>query len=120
MAVDPTVLYAGIIVMIVVLSVGAYLLIYQSMIEAYRDALTSLIAEYDKTASLYASLYAQYLSILKMYLNATIANGIIPSNVPPPPTMNMPQLPISVSITLPTQVTPPLTSWPPALPTTTT
>lgn len=120
MAVDPTVLYAGIVVLVIVLSVGAYLMVYQSMVEAYRDALIALMQEYNKTASLYASLYAEYLKILKIYLNATISNGIIPSSVPPPPNMNMPQLPVSISVSLPTQVSTPISSWPPPPPTTTT
>jgi len=113
------VLYAGIIVLIIVISVGAYLLIYQSMINAYREALISLIAQYNATATLYTSLYKEYLAILRMYLNATIASGIIPTNVPPPPNLNVPQIPISISVTLPTQVSPPISSWPPAPPATT-
>ena len=117
---DPTVLYAGIVVLVIMLSVGAYLMVYQSMVEAYRDALLSLIWEYNKTASLYASLYAEYLKILKMYLNATISNGLIPSSVPPPPNMNLPQMPVSISISLPTQASTPLSSWPPLPPTTST
>ncbi len=119
MAVDITTLYIGIIVLIIVLSVGAYLMVYQSMINAYRDALLALISEYDKATMLYARIYAEYLKIIQQYLNATMSNGIVPASIPPPPNVNLPNIPITVTVGVPTQVSPPITSWPP-VPTTTT
>ncbi len=117
--VDTTLLYVALILAIVIISIGAYIMVYLSIMNAYRDVLMSVIKEYDKALNLYANLYLLYLKILERYINATIANGLSPT-MPSPPSISLPNLPVSVSVSLPTQISVPLPSSWPQIPTTTT
>ncbi|ABU81247.1 hypothetical protein [Ignicoccus hospitalis] len=113
MSIDLTLLYVGIVLAVIVLNVAAYFLIYQSMISAYREATHAIISEYDKVTSLYLQLYIEYLKMLRTYLNATISNGFVPTSLPSPPSVSLPQLPLSITVSTPSQVSVPISSWPP-------
>ena len=117
---DITLWYFGIIILVIILNIAAYFFLYQSIISTYKETTSSIIAEYDKVVSLYLQVYLQYLKLMQAYLNASIANGILPASLPAPPSLNLPQLPLSITISPPTQVSPPVTSWPPLPPVTTT
>ena len=110
--VDTTLVYIVLILTILIVIVGAYVMIYMSIMNAYRDLVLTIMKEYDKALKLYASLYMLYLKILSNYINVTAANGLS-ANLPPPPAISVPKLPISISVSLPTRVSIPIpTSWP--------
>ena len=110
--VDITTLYIVFILGIIVIIVGAYVMIYMSIMNAYRDVLLSISKEYDKALNLYANLYLLYLKILERYINATVSNGL-QASLPPPPSITIPNMPVSISVSLPTQVSIPIpSSWP--------
>jgi len=106
--------YAGMVLVILAASLISYYLIYTSMINAYKELIVAVTKEYENTAHLYAQLYLQYLEIMKEYLNLTAQYNTIPSSLPSPPPLNLPQLPFSITVSLPNQVAIPVPSaWPP-------
>ena len=112
MAVDTTTLYVVLVLGIIIIIVGAYITIYMSIMNAYKDVLLSISKEYDKALNLYANLYMLYLRILERYINVTASNGL-QASLPPPPSINLPNMPVSITVSLPNQVSIPVpSSWP--------
>ncbi|UXD22421.1 hypothetical protein IPA_04580 [Ignicoccus pacificus DSM 13166] len=88
------------------------------MINAYKDLIVTVAKEYERTSTLYAQLYLQYLALLKEYLNLTAQYSALPPNLPSPPPLDIPKLPFSISVSMPNQIAIPIpNAWPP-LPTT--
>ncbi len=117
--VDTTLLiYAGLILVILFATIGAYYLLYTSMINAYKELIIAVTKEYEKSTELYAKLYSEYLQLLKEYLNISKEYNVLPQSLPSPPPISVPNLPFSISVSLPSQIPLPVPSSWPTLPTT--
>ena len=107
-------IYAGLVITILLVSLISYYLMYTSMLNAYKELIVAVTKEYENTAQLYARLYMQYLQIMRDYLNLTARYNMVPSSLPSPPPLNIPQLPFTISVTLPNQIAVPIpNAWPP-------
>lgn len=106
--------YAGLVLGVLLATLVAYYFVYSSMVQSYKEIAIQIAQQYNNATLLYAQLYLQYLYLLKEYLNVTSQMGIVPQNLPSPPPISLPNMPISVSVALPNQIAiPSINSWPP-------